>query len=650
VRFFQQIDPAAPRPGRRRARRWAAVTAVAVGALGGSALPAAAVLQPNRVRVLARGTDSVGGQMPSGAAYVELSADGRWMTWSNANAGYATYRKDLLSGATIPVSLNDADVASNGPSQVMGISLDGNKVLFLSLNSSNIGGGTPTMRDLFLRDVAAKTTTRVNVVPGGAFAAVLGFDAVITDDGKTVVFTTSAGVTYARNLVTSVSERVDVSSAEVAGSGLSTQPVASATGRYVAFSSDSVNLVAGDSNKSYDVFVRDRQAGTTQRVSIGDDGQLDAGSYQPGISADGRYVAFMSLATNAVGGDTNKVGDVFRRDRTNLTTYRASVTSGGAQATMTSFEPEVSNDGRYVAFASQSPNLASSTMGGNNVIRRDLDQGITTQFGLNKANQGGNGGSAQVSMSTDGQSLAFVSSASNLVPSDTNNLPDAFVDHEVTLGPFVGPVPFSDRQVADFSAPAASKGAHAADLVDGRTSPEHLIVSLAHAPGWAVDRPPVARLYQAFFHREPDLGGLNFWVKKHAAGTKLSKIASTFAGSSEFETAYGNVDDTAFVKLVYGNVLQRKPDAAGLAHWVAKLGAGMSRGDLMVAFSESSEGGRVLAPEVDSALIGLAMLGAMPPKALYDAAAAAHRATGVAEGGAAVYVSSVPYAQRVAGL
>ncbi|MGN6692975.1 MAG: DUF4214 domain-containing protein, partial [Aquihabitans sp.] len=169
----------------------------------------------------------------------------------------------------------------------------------------------------------------------------------------------------------------------------------------------------------------------------------------------------------------------------------------------------------------------------------------------------------------------------------------------------------------------------------------------AHDPAWALHREPVARLYQAFFHRVPDLNGLNYWVKKRQGGTKLSVIAAAFAASNEFKTAYGNVDNTDFVTLVYGNVLQRKPDAPGLAHWVKKMDGGMSRGDVMVAFSESSEGKRFLAPEVDATLMGLAMLHAMPSKALWKQVADASRGRHRTEAGALVYLSSADYVNVV---
>src|SRR6266550_2391417 len=153
--------------------------------------------------------------------------------------------------------------------------------------------------------------------------------------------------------------RVSVSTGGVQGNGRSFAPAISADGRFVAFSSAASSLVAGDTNGVDDVFVRDRQAGTTTRVSLAPGGaEANGGSYSPSISADGRYVAFLSDATNLVAGDTNSVRDVFVFDRQTGTTTRASVSSAGVQADVDSVTPVLSGNGRFVAFDSGADNLA----------------------------------------------------------------------------------------------------------------------------------------------------------------------------------------------------------------------------------------------------------------------------------------------------
>src|SRR5690606_11863360 len=130
-------------------------------------------------------------------------------------------------------------------------------------------------------------------------------------------------------------------------------PSISADGRFVAFQSVATNLVPGDTNGNNDVFVHDRQTGVTQRVSVASDGAQGNGiSTTASISADGRFVAFQSAASNLVPGDTNGATDVFVHDRQTGVTERVSVASDGAQGNANTSEASLSADGRYVAFQS----------------------------------------------------------------------------------------------------------------------------------------------------------------------------------------------------------------------------------------------------------------------------------------------------------
>ena len=139
----------------------------------------------------------------------------------------------------------------------------------------------------------------------------------------------------------------------------------SSDGRYLVFLSVASNQVAGDTNNVSDVFVRNLAAGTTTRVSVATSGaEAKAGSFSPSISADGRYVAFMSNASNLVIGDTNNRSDVFVRDLVTSTTVRASVASSGARGNGRSSGPSISPDGRYVAFLSEASNLVPGDANG----------------------------------------------------------------------------------------------------------------------------------------------------------------------------------------------------------------------------------------------------------------------------------------------
>ena len=190
----------------------------------------------------------------------------------------------------------------------------------------------------------------------------------------------------------------------------------SADGRYVAFESDASNLVAGDTNGVSDVFVRDMSTGTVVRVSVDSaEAEGDATSYDPSISADGRYVAFWSNATNLVASDTNGFSDVFVRDRTLDTTVRVSVDSAESQGDLRSSYPSISADGRYVAFWSTATNLvAVDTNGFSDVFVRDLTDGTTVLVSVNSLGVQGNFGSFDPSISADGRYVAFDSAATNL--------------------------------------------------------------------------------------------------------------------------------------------------------------------------------------------------------------------------------------------
>ncbi len=222
---------------------------------------------------------------------------------------------------------------------------------------------------------------------------------------------------------------VSVSSAGVQGNSGSFQPAISADGRYVAFASDASNLVSGDMNGYEDVFVRDRKLHRTSLVSVDSAGvQANNESFGPSICADGRYVTFVSDATNLVSGDTNGYTDVFVRDRKLHRTSLVSVSSTGVQGNKESYEPAISADGRYVAFASAASTLvAGDTNGYTDVFVRDRKLHKTRLVSVDSAGVQGNNQSFYAAISADGRYVAFDSNASNLVAGDSNAVEDVFV-------------------------------------------------------------------------------------------------------------------------------------------------------------------------------------------------------------------------------
>lgn len=234
-------------------------------------------------------------------------------------------------------------------------------------------------------------------------------------------------------------ERVSVSSTGAQATGsqtlLSGSPDISSEGRYVAFQSAATNLVPGDTNAKTDVFVHDRSLKTTTRVSISSAGeQQNAGSsWPPAISGEGRYVAFVSDATNLIAGDTNGTRDVFVHDTDTATTTRVSVGPSGAQASSWSQDPSISADGRFVTFESGASNLVPADSNATeDVFVHDRSSGVTTRMSISSSGGQANSASTNAAISPNGRYVAFESAATNLVPADANGVWDTFVHDRVT--------------------------------------------------------------------------------------------------------------------------------------------------------------------------------------------------------------------------
>jgi Tol biopolymer transport system component len=206
--------------------------------------------------------------------------------------------------------------------------------------------------------------------------------------------------------------------------------VVSADGRYVVFASFSPNLVPGDSNGRADVFLRDMASGQTERVNVSSAGdEANYGGEWPTISADGRYVAFHSAATNLVPGSFPANANVYVRDRQSGTIRRLAVDGAGTPPNATTIRPSISADGRYVVFASLATNLVpgSAASGVFQLYVQDLATGKTEHVDARVGGGPADGEAWSYAFSDDGRHIVFQSDATNLVPNDTNGVADVFV-------------------------------------------------------------------------------------------------------------------------------------------------------------------------------------------------------------------------------
>lgn len=346
-------------------------------------------------------TPGMCGQANAGSVNPVISGNGRYIAFESSASnlvecappgtyGSQIWVRDLLTGTTRLASTNAQGVPANSWSEEPAISADGTKIVFSS-NATNLtaDGNSGSRRQVFHRDLVAGTTTLVSMGTSGG-----------------------------------------------AGNGLSEDPDISADGSAVAFTSFATDLSASDLNQASDVFVRNISTGNTTIVSKTSAGAPALGhSYLPSLSAHGRYIAYTSEAANLVAGDVNGVRDVFVFD--SVTGQVSLVSSGLDNVTGNSAsaggdisadnKPGSVVDGRYVAFQSSATNLVPGGTSGTQLFLRDLINGETSVLSSNAFGSLANGDSEGVDLSSDARFAVFYSRATNLVAGDTNGHTDVFV-------------------------------------------------------------------------------------------------------------------------------------------------------------------------------------------------------------------------------
>jgi Tol biopolymer transport system component len=334
--------------------------------------------------------DSSGVRGNSYSSCPAISADGRYVafeSYSNnlvsgdTNGWPDIFLHDMQTGMTTRVSVDSSGGQGNDSSNCPSISADGRYVAFSSYARNLVSGDTNNASDIFVHDMQTGATSRISVDSSGAQANNSSYSQSISADGRYVVFGSNADnlISVDRNGYnndiflhdnqTGVTSLISVDSSGAQGNSNSDKPSITANGRYVVFSSNADNLVSGDSNEFEDVFVHDIQSDTTTLVSVDSSGEQGNGySYSASISSDGRYVAFLSHASNLVGGDIKNFSDIFIHDMLTGVTARLSVNSSGMQGNGYSFEPSISADGLYVTFYSYADNLVSDDTNGQSDV------------------------------------------------------------------------------------------------------------------------------------------------------------------------------------------------------------------------------------------------------------------------------------------
>lgn len=340
------------------------------------------------------------------------------------------------------VSVDSLAAEANGPSGRFApprMSADGRFVVFESGADNLVPNDTNSAADIFVHDRMTGMTERVSLASDGSEATSFSQEPAISGDGRFVAFNSPAGNlvpndhfnndVFVYDRLNATIERVNVGpSGEEADPGANSFAAAiSADGRFVAFTSSASNFDV-DWDPDFDVFVKDRLTGTIERANVASDASQSAPGLEsnrlPAISADGRFVAFFSAAANLVEDDTNGSTDLFVHDRLTGTTERVDVTSNGSQANIGAAgdkSPAISGDGRFVAFTSRSQSLNPAVYNGHDqIFVRDRLLGLTDQITLGPGGASGDSDSDNASISGDGRFVAFQSCSTNLVIGDTS--------------------------------------------------------------------------------------------------------------------------------------------------------------------------------------------------------------------------------------
>jgi Tol biopolymer transport system component len=408
-----------------------AATAILLAALVGRV---ASAWQDCGIELVSR--SSTGQHADAGSAAPTLSMDGRFVAFGGSATNLVpgdvnqlpdSFVFDRATGTIEMVSVATSGAQGDGRSVGPELSADGNVVAFASEAANFDPRDTDHVLDVYVRDRQAQTTTLVSERLGSGPSAQGCYGVSISADGRFVAFdciddnvvpgdTNGKSDVFVRDLVTQTTERVSVGPAGEQSARHSRQPSISADGRFVAFVSAAGNWFPSAPLYSSAVFVRDRQAGTTIPVTLLSSGVLSPGTCEdPSISSDGRYVAF-STNSRFLAPDQPFFADILRWDRLTGEIVNACVPVQGGRPDYPSNRPMLSADGRYLTFETLASNLTVQPGPPPMVIWKDMETGATVVVNEDPQGEPANNWGSQQAISGDGRSVAFVSKATNLVP------------------------------------------------------------------------------------------------------------------------------------------------------------------------------------------------------------------------------------------
>ncbi len=460
---------------------------------------------------------SAGDQANNMSSRNDINEDGRYIVFASlasnlvdgdVNGFKDVFLRDMQTGETYLISKSSGGTQGNGESDTPVISADGRYIAYESYASNLVSGDTNDAQDIFLFDRDTNITIRVSVASDGTEANDHSFYPNISSDGQVIAFQSAASNLVAGDTngkrdifvhthATGTTERVSISTDGDESNGENLHPSLSVDGRYVAFTSTAdnllpyvpegpvsgsctcasgtltadscvnstatcagddcscvLNMVPQDDNGVSDIYLRDRTNGTTERISVSSSGQqANGGSAFPSIDDDGSFIAYESVASNLVSGDTNDVRDVFVYDRQLGETSRVSVATDGTEANNSSGDGvdeqsvRISADGQYVVFKSRATNLVEGDTNGqvDVFVNHQRESFITKRVSVTSDGGEADSFSYYPSISSDGQYITFYSYATNIVEGDTNGFGDVFVYNQdaqtVTPTPTSTPAP-----------------------------------------------------------------------------------------------------------------------------------------------------------------------------------------------------------------